>query len=168
LSGFLLITKMKKNLFLCFLFFAMMLSLSAQQARISIFEALSDTSKTEHGKVVLYQDPRLSRLIQSKITGVPYTANYIQKDGFRVQVFSDNTPRTARTDAYKIEDLIRAKRPTLPTYVVYQAPFWKVRVGDCSTDAEAQELRSFILSTFPEMKNETYIVREQVRIPAPY
>ena len=159
---------MGKKIFFCFLFFVVMWNVSAQQAKTSIFEVLSDTSKAEQGKVALYQDPRLNRLIYSKVTGIPYTASYIMKDGFRVQVFSDNKPRTARAEAYKIEDLIRTKHSGLPIYVVYQAPFWKVRVGDCSTDAEAQELRNFILSEFPEMRNETYIVREQVRVYTPY
>ena len=159
---------MRKIYFFCVLLFTVLSSVSAQQARTSIFEALSDTSKSEQGKVSLHQDARLNRLIYSKVTGTPYTVNYIMKDGFRVQVFSSDQMRTAKTEAYKIEDLIKAKHPNLPTYVVYQAPFWKVRVGDCNTSAEAQELRSFVLAEFPEMRSDTYIVREQVRTYTPY
>jgi hypothetical protein len=166
--------KMKKTfVILALLFFTKIGYVCAQDeqpvARPLIFDTLTNASDSTSGTVVLHQDSRIERLISNKMnSGTPYAEKYTTAQGFRVQVFSSNEVKTAKADAYKIEELIKSKHPELDTYVIYQSPFWKVRVGDCETNLEAQDLRSFLRSEFPEIKDETYIVREQIRIPDPF
>jgi hypothetical protein len=81
-----------------------------------------------------------------------------------VQVFSSNQQHTAKTEAFRVEKLIRDQFPTLGVYVNYTSPFWKVRVGDFSTQAEATSFRNELISAFPTMRSETYIVKEQILI----
>ena len=57
--------------------------------------------------------------------------------GYRVQVFA--TFSEGKAD--KIANQVR-ERTTEPVYVEYIAPYYKVRVGDCSTKDEAESLKS--------------------------
>lgn len=133
-----------------------------------IFNALSEVTDSTSGKVNIYQDKRIEQLVRNKTAGNPYTQRYATAQGFRVQIFSSNEQRTSKAQAYKIEELVKAKYPELVTYVIYQSPFWKVRVGDFETNSAAQELRNFLREDFPEFKEETYVVRDQIRIPDPF
>ena len=165
--------KMRKTIqILLFVLFANIGSIMAQDdhpiEKPTIFDAFSDVSDTASAEVTIYQDKRIERLIINKTIGTPFSEKYATVQGFRVQVFSSNEQRNAKGQAYKIEELIKTKYPDLATYVTYQSPFWKVRVGDCETNVEAQELRSFLRTEFPEINQETYIVREQIRVPDPF
>jgi hypothetical protein len=55
---------------------------------------------------------------------------------FRVQVLATTSEKSARDTKKKIED-----RLSLPAYVSLEDGMFKVRVGDCTTRAEAQKLR---------------------------
>jgi septal ring-binding cell division protein DamX len=91
---------------------------------------------------------------------------YEQKSqvGYRVQVFSSNAQRTAKTEAFKVEKQIKDGFPEYAVYVNYTSPFWKVRVGDFKTMEDAQAFRNELNSTFPQLRSETYIVREQIHV----
>jgi len=81
-----------------------------------------------------------------------------------VQVFSSNVQRTAKNEAFKIEKQIKDQFPDEAVYVNYTSPFWKVRVGDFRTQAEAQRVRAKLKEAFPNLKSEIYIVKEQIII----
>ena len=57
--------------------------------------------------------------------------------GFRVQVFAC----AAREGAENVRREV-AGRIDAPTYVEYEAPYYRVRVGDCRTEAECRELEA--------------------------
>ena len=125
---------------------------------ISIFQTLKKADPITGAKVVVIQDQRIDSLFSVRKL---HAANSTMM-GYRVQVFSSNTHRTAKSEAYKIEKIITDAFPDYEVYVRYNAPFWKVRVGDFKTLHEAQELRNEIENTFPSLKNYTYTVRDQV------
>ena len=52
--------------------------------------------------------------------------------GYRVQVFSDNNQRTAKSEARSKETKIKEAFPDLGTYIVYNSPFWRLKVGERS------------------------------------
>ena len=115
-------------------------------------------------------DPRLEKLMEQKhkmasdrssAAGMGVGNRSVQ--GYRVQVFSSNQ-RTAKTDAQNVVQQIRSKAPKLPVYVSYQSPFWKVRVGNCETTTEAQQLRNDMKGLFPELASEIYIVKGKVNV----
>lgn len=62
--------------------------------------------------------------------------------GYRVQIYSDNNARTAKNEARAKERAIAGSYPDLATYVIYDSPYWRLRVGDCRTRTEAEELAS--------------------------
>ncbi len=85
-----------------------------------------------------------------------------QVPGFRVQVFSNNVPKTAKTEAFAMQDAVLEALPNTPVYVIFSSPFWKVRVGNCKTRTEAQELKQQITNALPQIKQDVYIVRDSI------
>jgi len=126
----------------------------------NIIEALSTTDSATKATVRVYQDKRINQLVSNKKTTA--SAKQATTNGFRVQVFSSNVQRTGKNDAFRIEKQIREQFPDEAVYVNYISPFWKVRVGDFKTQAKAQAFRSQLISAFPQMRSEAYLVREQI------
>ncbi len=150
------------------LFFLLLVGImQAQQNQDSkknnIFEALSTPDSITHATVKIHQDKRIEQLLANKRS--LNSQDQATANGYRVQVFSSNVQRTAKNEAFKIEKQIRDAFPNQTVYVNYSSPFWKVRVGDFTTQSEAHSFRSTIINAFPSMKSEIYIVREQIIIP---
>lgn len=145
-----------------FLHFAGFLSAKeyADTKQQSIFEALSTPDSVTHASVRIYQDKRIEQLLVAKKTTNASREQTIS--GYRVQVFSSNTQRTAKTEAFKIEKQILEEFPDQGVYVNYTSPFWKVRVGDFKTQGDAQAFRRQLIEAFPYLRSGIYIVREQI------
>ena len=143
--------------------------LQAQQnqdsKRNNIVESLSTTDSITHATVKIHQDKRIEQLLSNKRNSNS-VQNQSTANGYRVQVFSSNVQRVAKNDAFKIERQIREIFPDQTVYVNYSSPFWKVRVGDFISHAQAQSFRSKLIEAFPAMRSEIYIVREQIIISA--
>ena len=141
--------------------------LSAQQnpdsKRNNIFEALSSADSTTHATVKIHQDKRIEPLLANKKHS-NNSQDQVTSNGYRVQVFSSNVQRTAKNEAFKIERQIRETFPDQTVYVNYSSPFWKVRVGDFTSQYQAQQFRTKLIEAFPVMRSEIYIVREQIII----
>jgi len=129
--------------------------------RRNIIETLSAPDSVTHATVRIYQDKRIEQLVTNRrnSAGSKQTAS-----GYRVQVFSSNVQRSAKTEAFRIERQIREEFADQTVYVNYFSPFWKVRVGDFKTQAQAQAFRAELINAFPQMRSEIYIVREQISI----
>jgi hypothetical protein len=142
-------------------------ALSAQQTTETkpqnIFESLSKSDSATNATVILHQDKRIEQLLLNKRTKT-FSQSQTSASGYRVQVFSSNTQRTAKNEAFKIEKQIKEMFPYEEVYVNYTSPFWKVRVGDFESMSSAQAFRLQLIEAFPELKSETYIVREQINI----
>lgn len=160
---------MKKFTLICLSFFFMQICFAqdeqSESAKPTIFETLTDNSDASKGVVILHQDERIKELVYRKKENDLKNMTFSTAAGFRVQVYSSNEQRTAKANAYKTEEKIKEKFPDLSVYVSYLSPFWKVRVGDCVSNMEAQELRNQMKKEFPELQQETYIVKDQVLVP---
>ena len=133
---------------------------NAESAKNNIFKALRATDSTTKATVQINQDKRIeSLLVNKKVAAQALTAS-----GFRVQVFSSNIQKTAKTNAFNIEKQILELFPELPVYVNYTSPFWKVRVGDFKSKADAQMIRNKLIEAFPNLKSEIYVVPEQINL----
>ena len=83
-------------------------------------------------------------------------------NGFRLQVV--NTQNRDEANAVKAELLRRF--PDQKSYLLYQSPNFKVRIGNFLTQREAFQLRKMIAALYP--KNGIYIVPDIVEYtPAP-
>ena len=90
---------------------------------------------------------------------------FLKIQGFRTQVFSGNNQRKSKEEAFRKEKEIKELFPDVPTYVTYNAPFWKLRVGDFRSHEEAYQMMRQLMEAFPGFAKEMYIVKEEVKIP---
>ena len=84
--------------------------------------------------------------------------------GYRVQVFSDNNSRRAKAEARSMAGNISEKFPQYRTYVIYNSPFWRLRVGDFETIEEANDAATEIKVAFPSYRKEVRVVRDRVNL----
>lgn len=124
----------------------------------TLFNTLATPDSQTNAVVNVHLKPIMQKAIEAQKGS---NANETQR-GYRVQLFSSNNAQRARSDAFNVEKTILDKMPNLPVYVTYTSPFWKVRVGNCVTQADAQNLRKFLIENFPEYQTETYIVPDQI------
>ncbi len=81
--------------------------------------------------------------------------------GFRIQIFNSST-RNAREESNKIMAEFLSKFPDVKAYALYAQPGWfKIRVGDFRTKAEAIRLFLAISKVYPD----SYIVPDFINFP---
>jgi hypothetical protein len=137
-------------------------------AKQSIFDELQNI-RPGKGRVVIDQPAGIQNKVGYRINGEIETSNdgksYIRHQGFRIQVFSGNDHRTSKEEAFKREKEINEAIPELMTYVNFDAPFWRLRVGDFNAREEAYDTQHQLMQLFPNYRKEMYIVREEIKIP---
>ena len=90
--------------------------------------------------------------------------NYVQRNGYRIQVFSDNQ-RHAKTEAQNKQQQIRNKFPEMGTYIIYNSPFFRLRVGDFRSYEEANRALQDLKNAFPQFAREMRVVRDKINVP---
>lgn len=81
--------------------------------------------------------------------------------GYRVQVYADNNAKVAKSEARQRASAIAGRFP-YATYVAYVSPYWRLRVGDFKTQAEADKAAADIRRTFPRYAREIRVVRDRI------
>ncbi|PSL33495.1 SPOR domain-containing protein [Chitinophaga ginsengisoli] len=102
-----------------------------------------ETPIASAGGVKVVKDPRLDLLVRKQI--YINTLAIRNQPGFRVQVISTNK----RNEANDIKARVMHLFPDYRTYLDYQAPYFKVRVGDFKSREEAADLRDKLSDNFP-------------------
>jgi hypothetical protein len=153
-------------------------TLFAQDARqvVPLRRTLVDALQEDFpgkGMVVIDQPPAIRALIGGRRDGqnIETTADgqtFLKHQGFRIQIFSGNNQRTAKDEAFRKEKEINERFPTLATYVTYEAPFWRLRVGNYDSQEEAFHNQRQLSEAFPAFAREIYIVREEIKVPIFY
>lgn len=121
---------------------------------------------TESGKHVIVMSPDLENLLKN--TG----GDEVQADKkrsttrlvYRVQVFSDNRGERSKTEGEKKKRIVQRRFPEYPTTLGWDTPYWKVKVGVFSTQAEASEAAAVIRKAFPSFAREIHVVRERMKV----
>lgn len=107
------------------------------------------------------QDSLITLLMEEKTAGVVRGEH--ERPGFRVQIYSSNHPKRGKVGALEVEQRVK-EVVSVPVYVIYATPSWKVRLGDFLSEQQAMEFRDTFRALFPDMADYTYIVRDQVKI----
>ena len=162
---------MKQRILIIILLFAG-LTVRAQdtiQAPVDTLVAAADTLAADSARVILitdvmpnvtiHQDERIAALLYEKSAGT--AGEQVERDGYRVQIYSSNRQQTAKQEAIRLEKEMQEKLD-VSVYVLYTPPFWKVRVGDFATYEDAQDFKSSFIRSFPALQGDTYVVRDQV------
>lgn len=108
-------------------------------------------------KVSVKQDPKIKWLLEAhqqvlaRQQGIP---------GYRVQVNveSGNQSRIRiQNKQFEFEELF----PDIPSYIVYDAPYFKLRVGNYRTRLEARKMMEQIITEYPN----AFIVVDEIELP---
>lgn len=86
------------------------------------------------------------------------------RSGYRIQVYEDNNPRTARQQAEAYNARVTAEFPNLRTYVSFNSPYWRVKAGDFRTRAEAESVLNEMKESMPGIAAYMRIVRDKINI----
>ncbi len=112
--------------------------------------------KYSDGTITITQDPRLRQIVKRHIE-----VSNNKFDGWRVQIyFGSGQKAMAQAQNAKKKFLIRYGNKN-GAYIVYDSPFFKVRVGDFRTKAEAMYFKTQIEKTFPQ----SWVIRDKVFYP---
>lgn len=108
--------------------------------------------------VVVKKDARLDILTAKQIAMnkrlAMMTPNGMYK-GFRIQVISTSK----RDDAFKVKSDLMSQFPDQKTYVVFQSPSFKVRIGNFLKKEDAETLKTQLNRIYP---NGVYIVEDGI------
>lgn len=107
--------------------------------------------------VTLINDPRLDTLIYRHIQS---RAEMGGLRGYRIQVYF-GSGQQARKEANEAKASCISLFPTQKAHILYQTPFYKVRVGDFRTRNEAFIWHKKIVRKFPK----AYIVNDIINFP---
>lgn len=128
-------------------------------ARLPLFEELEP-------EVEVHQSESVNQLLLSRTMGVERKYEAVQ-NGFRIQVYSSNNQRVAARESSEIAEKVRNLSLGLDIYRTYNAPFWRVRVGNFRSQDEANEvldeLKDVLQKQLPELleTGSIYIVHDE-------
>lgn len=126
---------------------------------ILLFLSLNLFAQTDSGSITVHKDPRIDNLIKKQIEINELTTRDARRfvPGFRILVMSTND----RTKANNAKTKIYQEFPELKAYLMWQAPFLKLKVGDFRTREEAEEYLTEIQRYFP---SGVYIIRDTIEV----
>jgi hypothetical protein len=108
------------------------------------------------GDVFLYQDWRLLNLVKKQIS-----ANDNTFPGWRVQIYF-GSGSSAPDQANDIKSKFLAKYDNkYGAYILYDSPYFKLKVGDFRTRAEAMRFKDLIAKSFPN----SWVIQDYINYP---
>jgi len=103
------------------------------------------------------QDSRIDSLLQWHIA-MNQRKNGI--DGYRLEIFF-NSDRNAREEAMEVKTEFLKRYPDLDAYIQFQAPNFRVRIGNFRTKSEALKVKERIKEYYPN----AFRVDDEIRFP---
>ncbi len=120
---------------------------------------LSAFSQMPADTLTVHKDSRIDLLIQKQVEINEYTTRNARRTakGFRIQVI--NT--TDRNAAIEAKTMVYRLYPELKAYLLYQSPYFRLRVGNFETRDEAE---SYQRQLAREFKQNVYIVNDTIEV----
>ncbi|KIC90705.1 SPOR domain-containing protein [Flavihumibacter solisilvae] len=121
--------------------------------------AVSTQAQIDSGTLVVRKDPRIDHLIRKQIEINEYTTRESRRNipGFRIQVI--NT--TDRNQAIEAKTTVYRLFPELKAYLLYQSPYFRLRVGNFESRKEAEAYQRQLSKEF---KKNVYIVNDVIEV----
>jgi hypothetical protein len=121
--------------------------------------SLQLNAQNDTSGIVVHKDPRIDLLIKKQIDINEETTRDTRRtmSGFRIQVINSND----RNKVFAAKARIYQSYPELKPYLMYQPPYYKLKVGNFKTKEEAEEYRKELSRDFP---TGLYIVRDIIEV----
>jgi SPOR domain len=123
------------------------------------FSAVAFAQRDSTSSIVIHKDPRIDLLVKKQIEVNEETTRNARRfvSGYRIQVINTSDRNAAIAAKTKIYQLF----PELKAYLLYQSPYFRLRVGNFKDKEEAEDYRKALASEFP---NSVFLVRDTVEI----
>lgn len=128
---------LNKNIFLFFLISATSFIVCAQTTKLKVINDVALDS-------VIVRNIEMNKAINSL-------------DGYRIQIFSGSD----RKNANALKARFKNDFPDEPVYLIYQQPYFKLRVGDFRSIIEAQPLYHRLLKTY----GQALVIPDRINFP---
>src|ERR1700733_11930108 len=126
---------------------------------IVLFFTSSAVAQTR-GKVEVVKDARIDTFAARRLElAKAISADGGMINGFRVQIFTG----ADRKEAYNTQAKFQEQYPDVRTYVIYNDPNFKVRVGDFRTRLDAEKMQDELKKWFAVL----FIIQEKINQPKP-
>ncbi len=117
------------------------------------------------GRVIVIKNPAIDSLIARRVllnklvtnNSANKSASSVVVYGFRVQAYFG----TDRKEAYKIQVKLKQQYPNFETYISYNLPNYRIKIGDFRNRLEAEKLLSQLRPTYPTL----FIFNERINPP---
>ncbi|OYU94492.1 MAG: hypothetical protein CFE21_15920 [Bacteroidetes bacterium B1(2017)] len=119
----------------------------------TFFLVLAFNSKAQNA-VKIYGDPNLDSLVERNREE---NKSHQTIDGYRIQLFSGSE----RNNANALRQKFKTEYPNEQAYLVYQQPYFKLRVGDYHNLVEAQQMYLQLQKTYGQI----LIVPDKINLP---
>lgn len=104
--------------------------------------------------VTIHEQGDAATIVEKNLKSEPKAIN-----GYRIVIFMSNT-QTARRDAVATQENFTTLFPNEQSYLSYENPYFKVAVGNCTSQEEAIILLGQVKRSFPK----AFIMRENINI----
>lgn len=151
---------MRYSCYILFFLLAFSIGVNAQQDTTAWNSVMAVQASKMEGflsNLQIKQDQRITDLIvrHSQINQRKRGTN-----GYRLEIFFSSTNK-AREQAMKTKNDFNLIFPEINSYLLYQMPNFKVRVGDFRNKSEALKAKALIESKYPN----AFIVKDVIRFP---
>jgi hypothetical protein len=111
--------------------------------------------------VLVHKDPRIDLLVkkQATINNVSKKSVGHTMRGYRLMVMNTNK----REDAISAKTKVYTYFPELKAYLLYQAPFFRLKAGNFKTRDEAEKYRKQMAPMFPK---GVFIINDTIEVKA--
>ncbi|MFT6849326.1 MAG: hypothetical protein ACJATA_000121 [Sphingobacteriales bacterium] len=103
--------------------------------------------------IQVFEDPSITKLMNDRHE---YLKNKSTIEGYRVQLFFGS-----REGAIKAREKLTRFHPELKDYIIFDSPYFKLRVGDYRTRLEAFKVYKQVVKDF----DSVFIVPDQINFP---
>jgi hypothetical protein len=108
-------------------------------------------------KLPVRQDPRITELL---IRHNQINQKRKGTEGYRLEIFFSSENK-ARERAERVRNEFNLVFPDIASYMLFQTPNFKVRIGDFRNKSEALKTKAHIASKYPN----AFIVKDNIRFP---
>lgn len=126
---------------------------------LSLFISAGAVAQSDTSSIVVHKDPRIDLLVKKQIEINEFTTRNARRfvPGFRILVVSTND----RNKAMNAKTRLYQEMPELPVYLVYQAPFYKLKAGNFKERKDADDFLPSIQRHFP---TGVYVIRDTIEV----
>ncbi len=127
---------------------------------LNILSLLFSVALQAQGKVILYGDKGVESVVARHVA---FNENVKGFPGYRIQIFFESG-NYSKNKAFGEKGKFISRYPEISAYVIFQEPYYKVRVGNFRNKLEAEAFKQRIKEQWPEC----YIIKDDIDMPAIY